>query len=304
MLPNWNPASPAHSDVPLTRLRLRAGTYLDDPPTDAGELHLKRMAAKIPHLSEGSYFARASAAIVHGLPVFRADFDRVQIVHAQGGHGRVTDIGHGYKTPQRPPRIVVVGDFPVTSVARTASDMMRRTLFGPALAIADAALRLGCDRGELLAEVHGGRGCRHSTEAALRADALSESPYESLVRAQILQSGIPMPVLQHRLTDARGIIGRSDFYWERFNLVGEFDGLVKYTRLLRPGESAAEVLRRQETRQRRIEALGVGVVRWTAEDVHTPGAIAASLHPFIGDHRVDHGMCPEAHDYRRPRWRR
>lgn len=295
------PFDPA--DRPITRLVLRRGVHLDDPPRAEGDLHLKRMEAKLPHLSEGSYFARASAALVHGLPLFHADLDQPHIVHTLGGHGRISDTVHDYKTPQRPPKIVMVDNFPVTSLARTASDLMRRTRFGPALAIADAALRLGCDRGELLWEVKGGRGTRHSTEAALRADALSESPCESLVRAQLLQSGVPMPTLQHEFQDQWGFIGRVDFYWERFNLVAEFDGLVKYTKLLRPGESVADVLARQGTRQRRLESLGVRVVRWMGEDVHAPGAIVASLHPFIGDVRVDHGMCPEAHDFRRPRRR-
>jgi hypothetical protein len=197
----------------------------------------------------------------------------------------------------------MVDGLPVTTLARTAADLMRRTLFGPALAVADAALRLGCDRGTLLAEVKGGRGCRHSTEAVLRATRLSESPYESLVRARFLQAGIPLPVLQHTFVDAAGIIGRSDFYWPHLRLVGEFDGEVKYTTLLSPGETREDVLARQRVRQERLEAMGNHVVRWTSEDVHSPGGIEASLFPFIGDRRVDHGMCPEAHDLRRPKRR-
>ena len=197
-----------------------------------------------------------------------------------------------------------VDGFPVTSLARTAADLMRRTYFGPALALADSALRLGCARQELLTEVKGGRGCRHSTEAALRADPRSESPYESLVRAKILQAGLPMPVLQFEFFDTQGrFLGRSDFYWPEHNLVGEFDGKVKLTALLRPGETPEDVLVRQDLRQRRIEALGKVFVRWGSEDVHEPGAIEQSLRPFFGDIRVDHGLCPEAHDYRRPRYR-
>ena len=292
------------SDRPLTRIKLRPGVFLDEPPADPYALHLKRVEARLPHLRPGSYFARASAALIHGLPIFHADLDRVHVVHTGGGHGRITTSGHSFTTPLRDPSVVKVDDLPVTSLARTASDMMRRTLFGPALAIADAALRLGCDRAELLDEVRGGRGCRHATEAALRASPLSESAYESLVRGHILQSGIPMPLLQHEFVDAWGLLlGRTDFYWREFGLVGEFDGAIKYDELLRPGETVADVRRREYARQRRIEGLNVRFVRWTAEDVHTPGAILASLQPFIGDHRVDHGMCPEAHDHRRSRRR-
>ena len=164
------------SDRPLTRIKLRPGVFLDEPPADPYALHLKRVEARLPHLRPGSYFARASAALIHGLPIFHADLDRVHVVHTGGGHGRITTSGHSFTTPLRDPSVVKVDDLPVTSLARTASDMMRRTLFGPALAIADAALRLGCDRAELLDEVRGGRGCRHATEAALRATPLSLDP--------------------------------------------------------------------------------------------------------------------------------
>ena len=251
-----------------------------------------------------SYFARSSAALIHGLPVFSADLDRLHRVHTDGGHGQRSWISHSYKTPLKPPKTSEVDGFPVTSLGRTAADLMRRTFFGPALAIADSALRLGCDRRELLTEVKGGRGCRHSTEAALRADARSESPYESLVRATILQAGLPMPTLQFEFFDKQGrFLGRSDFYWPEHKLVGEFDGKVKLTTLLAPGETPEDVLARQDRRQRRIEALGNDFVRWTSADVHAPGAIVESLRRFLGDARVDHGMCPEAHDYRRPRYR-
>ena len=285
-------------------MKLRRGHFLDNPPDDAYTVHLARMRAALPNMGPTSYFARSSAALIHGLPVFFADLDRVHRVHTEGGHGQRTEVSHTYKTPLKPPRTTQIDGFRVTSLARTAADLMRRTLFGPALAIADSALRLGCDRWELLAEVKGGRGCRHSTEAALRADARSESPYESLVRAKILQAGLPMPVLQFEFFDPQGrFLGRSDFYWPELNLVGEFDGKVKLTTLLAPGETAEDVLARQAHRQRRIEGLGNNFVRWTSDDVHEPGAIEASLHPFIGNSRVDHGMCPEAHDYRRPRYR-
>ena len=288
---------------PLARLRLRRGQYLDDPPADQELVHIKRLEAALPQLDETSYFAHASAALIHGLPVFAADLDRVHVLHTGGSNGRISAVTHEYKTPKEPPNLTLVDGVRVTTLARTASDMMRRTLFGPSLAIADAALRLGCERAELLAEVKGGRGCRHATEAAKRADALSESPYESLVRATILQRGLPLPLLQHEFSDAWGFVGRVDFYWPRFRLVGEFDGRVKYTSLLAPGETLEDVLHRQQVRQERMEALNLRFVRWDADAVHTPGAIEASVRRYIGDGVIDHGLCPEAHDYRRPRRR-
>ncbi|MDO5533506.1 MAG: hypothetical protein Q4F65_02495, partial [Propionibacteriaceae bacterium] len=230
--------------------------------------------------------------------------EKVHLLYSGGGSGQIRRLAHVYKTPKVPPNTTVVDGLPVTTLARTAADLMRRSYFGPALALADAALRLGASRSELLREVTGGRGCRHSCEAVRRADAQSESPYESQVRALILQEGVPLPELQVSLFDADGFAGRPDFLWRRWGVVGEFDGEWKYSTLLRPGETAEQVLARQRARQERFERMGLRVVRWGKDDVHTPGAVAASIRALIGDVAVDHRMCPEAHDYRRPRFRR
>lgn len=291
-------------DLPLRTIKLRPGVLLDHIPDTEVDLHRERIAAAIPYLGEESWFARHSAAVIHGLPLFHADLDRVHVLYAGGGHGQVRDIAHVYKTPKVPPNTTLVGEVPVTTLARTAADLMRRNYFGPALALADAALRLGVPRGELLKEVTGGRGCRHSTEAARRADPRSESPYESLVRAQILQDGVPMPELQARLFDADGFAGRPDFFWRRWGVVGEFDGETKYTTLLEPGQTREDVMEAQEIRQARFRRMGLRVVRWGSVDVHDPCEVTASIRALIGDVVVDHGMCPEAHDFRKPRHRR
>ena len=290
--------------LPAPQLELRRGVLLDDPPEDERELHRERMRAAVPHLGTTSWFTRHSAAVLHGLPLFHADLEKVHLLYSGGGSGQIRRLAHVYKTPKVPPHTTVLDGLPVTTLARTAADLMRRTYFGPALALADAALRLGASRAELLREVKGGRGCRHSSEAVRRADARSESPYESQVRAIILQQGVPLPELQVNLFDADGFAGRSDFLWRQWGVVGEFDGAWKYSTLLAPGETVEQVLARQQDRQGRFEAMGLRVVRWGSEDVHTPGAVAASIRALIGDVVVDHRMCPEAHDYRKPRHRR
>jgi hypothetical protein len=49
--------------------------------------------------------------------------------------------------------------------------------------------------------------------------------------------------------------------------VGEFDGRVKYGRLLRPGRSAEDVLFEEKLREDRIRDEDHGVVRWTWPDL-------------------------------------
>lgn len=69
-----------------------------------------------------------------------------------------------------------------------------------------------------------------------------------------------MPTLQADVFDEAGRwVGRCDFLWERFGVVGEADGLTKYTDV--------SVLGAEKMRQERLERTGLTVVRWTASDL-------------------------------------
>ena len=59
--------------------------------------------------------------------------------------------------------------------------------------------------------------------------------------------------------------------------MGEFDGKIKYGRLLRPGESTQDVLVRERQRELAIERAGWLVVRFTWSDVHDPELVRRRL---------------------------
>lgn len=294
-----------HSDNPLPeRIRLRRGVLLDFAPLDERELHRERMLAALPTHGLGTYFNQDSAAVLHGLPLWGADLKRVHTLWLFGGHGQKNDLAHGYRRPKVLPNVTVVDGQRTTTLARTAADLMRRYRFGPALAVADAALRLGADRAELIAEVSGGRGCRLATEAARRADPRSESAYESVCRGVMLQQGIPLPELQVKMSDAAGFIGRVDFWWRLFKVVGEFDGAVKLTEAMLRGRTPEAEFAARAARDKRLRGIGQTVLRWVADDIHAVGPFVSSIRAQIGEAVVDHGLCPEAMDYKRPPRRR
>lgn len=290
-------------DLPLNRIKLHRSVFLIDPPTDERDLHVERMRAALPLLGPGSYFCRTSASLLHGLPLWNPELDVVHVVRTQGGHGGLSPWIHAYTTPLVRPETTLINGLRVTSLERTAADVMRTLRFGPTLAMADAVLRLGGSRAVLLKEVTGGRGCRHCTEAVLRADGRSESPYESWARAIMLQNQIPLPRLQHEFFDELGFVGRSDFYWPKFRLVGEYDGETKYGELLASWKSRDQALAEAAHRQARIEALGNTFIRFGKDEVHDSFVLAARLGDIFRDELVDHGLCPEALDLRRPRYR-
>jgi hypothetical protein len=79
-----------------------------------------------------------------------------------------------------------------------------------------------------------------------------------------------------RTPDGR-VIGRTDFAWEDHRLVGEFDGRIKYGRLLRPGQHAGDAIYQEKVREDAIRDEGWGVVRWTWADLQRPDRFAARV---------------------------
>lgn len=81
---------------------------------------------------------------------------------------------------------------------------------------------------------------------------------------------LPPPQLQAEIGDEFGIfVGRVDFYWPEYGVVGEADGNVKYT------DCSALIAERR--RQRRLESLGLIVVRWEWSDLHRFWAVVQEL---------------------------
>jgi len=107
------------------------------------------------------------------------------------------------------------------------------------------------------------------------ADGRSESVGESRSRVAFELIGLPRPDLQRLITTSDGrIVGRSDFLFDEFWTIGEFDGRVKYGRLLKPGEDPGDVVWREKQREDRMRDLGYEVRRLIWSDLSDRPAIA------------------------------
>ncbi|MET0693332.1 MAG: hypothetical protein ABWY56_05345, partial [Propionibacteriaceae bacterium] len=69
----------------------------------------------------------------------------------------------------------------------------------------------------------------------------------------------------------------SDFCWEHYRTLGEFDGRVKYGRLLKPGESVEDVIYREKLREDALRDEIWEMVRWTWADLTSPDALERRL---------------------------
>ncbi len=113
------------------------------------------------------------------------------------------------------------------------------------------------------------------------AEGRCESVGESRSRVLMHRAGLPAPDLQYEVRRADGsLVGRPDFRWGR--LLGEFDGRVKYGRLLRPGETPWASSSGEKRREDELREPGWDVVRWGWADLDDPdrlcGRILSAMH--------------------------
>lgn len=187
--------------------------------------------------------------------------------------------------------VVTAGDISLTDVTRTVVDLARFLPFEPAVVAADAALHSRRTTPARLAECLARMGPVPGTRGAARvlafADGLSESVGESRSRALMQRLALPAPDLQVRVRRRnRTIIGRCDFGWKGLRTLGEFDGRIKYGRLLRPGQSPGDAVHEEKLREDELRDVGWQVARWTWADLDTPHVVEQRLrHAFARGRR-------------------
>ncbi|MDX5319093.1 MAG: hypothetical protein LPK38_07070, partial [Actinomycetes bacterium] len=120
---------------------------------------------------------------------------------------------------------------------------------------------------------------RVKAEAVLvRADRRSESPAESLARARMYQIGAPIPDLQRTFFHDGVLVGRSDFYWEDADCIGEMDGDVKYLGASVPGgKPPEEVVIAEKRSEDALRRLVAAFIRFTWNDALTIAPLEAEL---------------------------
>lgn len=171
-----------------------------------------------------------SAAAIHGLARLSPDFGRVHFTGTGTTAGSMKNRKTAFHTGPIPDGdIAVVNGVRLTGLARTAIDVALSADFAGALAVFDAALRLGVDRDDLEQRLKAPRrGVAHARYGLRHADALAANPGESWCRAQIIEAGLPTPVLQKRYQLNDGSIAYVDLDFDG-EAVLEFDGIVNYS---------------------------------------------------------------------------
>jgi hypothetical protein len=99
-------------------------------------------------------------------------------------------------------------------------------------------------------------------------DRRSGSPGESYSRVVFRRHGVPPPESQYQVVDRSGkTLAVCDFGWEDDRHLGEFDGKIKYSQLVPPGEDAGDVVFREKVREDAVRGELWGMSRWTMADL-------------------------------------
>ena len=148
---------------------VRPGSYLrGTPPPDAAVRHAVQARAALDQMADGAVCSHITAAVLHGLPVWRIPLDRVHVTRSGRRSGsRSNPRVHVHAASLRSDEISTAAGMPVTSLARTVCDLARTVPFEEAVAVLDAAL--------------------HGREPTSRTDAPAD-------RARSSRSGAPSPL--------------------------------------------------------------------------------------------------------------
>ncbi|WP_341268112.1 hypothetical protein [Gordonia malaquae] len=207
--------------------------------------YLPREAIADVDVPRDELYRYRSIASVLGLELLHPDQKNVHVTNGRESGGS-----------RRPQRMVHAGLLPDDDLV----DVDGVLVTGPARTAVDVALATS-RRGVGLAR------------RALFADGRAESPGESWSRAQMIEAELPVPDLQAEYILASGRTARCDFGLDDV-FVGEFDGLVKYRRSMRAGESPEDVVIREKIREDELRDLGLDVGRWVWRDLREATMVA------------------------------
>lgn len=226
------------------------------------------LVTRVPHT-----MSHDSAARVQLLPLIRADKAESHITrpHLSGARN---EFGTRHHLSRRPISVDDIGGLVVTGKARTVVDLGRWHGYSQCVVAADAALRAGVPRADLIAELE--RESAWPSIAGVRAaidfgDAGAENLAESLARVLVaeLDLGPIQTQFAVRIADGRTV-------WCDMRVgchVIELDGKIKITPVELGGvarEPAEEILWKERKRQHEVCAVGLGMSRLTWADLFGP----------------------------------
>jgi len=258
-------------------IRLRRGAFVAAGRWKAADergRHVLLSQAVMLQLGDAVALSHQSAACRHGLDVYDTDLSKVHVTRLDAGSGRI-EAGVVHHTGAIDPgECIRIDGALVMPADRAVVETMLVTSVDGAVVVGDSALFRRAATWEQLdvrsRSMPDWQGSRRMRLAVSFADAGGQSPGESLSRLLFWRGGLPAPTLQFPVELRDGSTVFTDFGWPAVPAVGEFDGKVKYGRLVRPGETPGDVVFREKRREEMVLDVGLPMRRLVWADIFEP----------------------------------
>ncbi|MET1000060.1 MAG: hypothetical protein ABWX73_15205 [Marmoricola sp.] len=264
--------------------RIRQGAYVPrETWNSADDLARHRLRAQAVVHTHGNKVAlsHTSGAAEHGLRMWKPDLSKVHVTRLDKTSARrLPDVVYHSDT-WNAEDVFAKDEGLVLGPETCALGAAALTTVSGGVAILDSVYDLDLGSEESLWGAYSRRKrSPHTRKLQLTirlARPGAQSLGESLSRSMMWSQHLPEPELQFKVYDDHGtLIGITDFAWPALRLLGEFDGKIKYGRLLLPGEQPGDAVFREKNREDRLrEATGFMMIRYIWDNLSHPRESAA-----------------------------
>jgi hypothetical protein len=274
--------------------RIRNGAYCLTPvwsQLDAVARHERLARAVLRAHGDAVALSHVSGMVIRGgCDLWGVDLSRVHVTRRDNRSGsRERDVVH-HQGALGDGDVEEVEGLLVLKEARCLAETASAAGVEPGVCVVDSALHRGrvsqAELDQCRNHMRRHPGSRTLDMVLRLADGRSESVGESRSRYLFWRQGLPSPVPQYAVHDHSGhLIGIVDLALPEHRVLFEFDGRVKYGRLLPPGQDAAEAVYREKLREDALrEATGFTVVRATWANLAEPIATAERVRRAMAVH--------------------
>ncbi|GAA5150479.1 hypothetical protein GCM10023340_27680 [Nocardioides marinquilinus] len=300
-----------HNDRSIARMlgsgdlaRVRWGAYVDGPTwaslDDVGR-HGLRTRAAVRQANADVVVSHLSAAVEHDVPTWGLDLSEVHLTRTDGRAGRRERGIAQHCGLIEDGDVVELNGLSVMSPTRTALEVTTAAGLESSLVVVNHLLHHELTTADALAaratSMRDWPGTLRTQLVLTLADARIASPGESRCWHLFFRGSLPMPEPQYAVRDETGaVVAIVDFAWPELGVFLEFDGKVKYEKLLRKGERSSDVVVREKRREELIVRLtGWRCIRLIWAELERPTQTAAMINQVLREQsarRVAAGWKP------------
>lgn len=272
-------------------VRVRRGAFLPDvvwQSLDAVARHRRMSRAVLRNAGCVAALTHVSGLAEYDVPLWDLSLDTVHLTRFDRRAGR-REAGvaqhYGHSTVND---VTMRNGLLVGSATRLALEMTMLAPTEQALVVIDRLVHEGHTSVELL-RWRSRSMARWSdslqTDLVLRlVDGRSESIAETRSRFLCFIQSLPAPVPQFEVFAGGRLLARLDLAWPEHKVWLEFDGMEKYIKHLRGGETPSQAVMREKRREDQIRlATGWRCIRITWADLYNPARVAADIRRLFAE---------------------